>query len=136
MAARRETVFRVHRQPGDCIFTLWLTVDGQGGDKGISFTEFYDYGPLGDDPGREYGYTAYGPYSALGTLVGFLEGRLGWAREGSLEDRLVACFAEFVVRGELGDGQALKSNYARVLAWFEAAGVPAASDTWFWMNSD
>ena len=48
----------------------------------------------------------------------------------------MSCFTELVARGKLGEGRALKFNYEQVLAWFEAAGVPAASDTWSWVDSD
>ncbi|MDT5013904.1 MAG: hypothetical protein QOD39_64 [Mycobacterium sp.] len=136
MAARRETLLSVHRQPTDCIFKLLLTLDPDGGDRGVSFSEYYDYGPLGDDAGREYAYTAYAPYSALEALVGFFEGLVGEVGEGAADGRLVDCFTRLVARGELADGTVLKGNFEKVLAWFEAAGVPAASDTWFWMNSD
>lgn len=136
MAVRRETLLNVRRQPTDCIFKLLLTLDPEAGDRGVSFSEYYDYGPLGDDAGREYAYTAYAPYSAMEALVAFFEAHLGQGGQGAADGRLVDCFTRLVARGELADGPALKVNFEKVQEWFEAAGVPAASDTWFWMNSD
>ncbi|WP_112246817.1 hypothetical protein [Kribbella monticola] len=91
---------------------------------------------MADDAGREYGYTAYSPYSSIAALTTFLERHLDHIAPGDTpEEQLVWCFTELVARGELREDRPLQFNYSQVLAWFEAAGVPAASDTWSWMNS-
>ncbi|WP_433166629.1 hypothetical protein [Kribbella sp. CA-247076] len=123
---RRETLLRVHRENG-CIFTLTLILDPSGGDRGITFTEFYDYGPRGDDPGREYGYSVHAPYDALDVLADHYAPDAA----GPAEDRLVAA-----LRTALHDGDrlTLKGNQHRVLEGFEAAGVPATTSVWSWIN--
>ncbi|MFK4087713.1 hypothetical protein ACI2LF_26620 [Kribbella sp. NPDC020789] len=127
----RATLLRVHRE-SDCIFKLILVIDPERGSEGIVFTEFYDYGPLGDDPGREYGYSVQAPYAVLDVLAdAYSPGIAGPARE-----RLAGGLATLVDEGVLGDGMALKVNQAKVLAGFQAAGVPVTTSTWFWMNSD
>jgi hypothetical protein len=127
----QATLLRVHRE-SDCIFKLTLTIDPERGAKGIVFTEFYDYGPLGDDPGREYGYSVLAPYADLDVRAdAYPPGIAGPARE-----RLAGGLATLVDDGVLGDGLALKGNQEKVLAGFLAAGVPATTDIWFWMNSD
>jgi hypothetical protein len=127
--ARRETLLRVHRQ-NHCVFTLTLVIDPEGGDKGVTFTEFYDYGPLGDDPGREYGYSVHAPYDALDALADF------YARDadGTAADRLVEALRTLVREGVLGDRLALKGNQHRVLEGFELAGVAATTSVWSWIN--
>ncbi|WP_405056254.1 hypothetical protein OG474_26370 [Kribbella sp. NBC_01505] len=126
----RATLLRVHRE-SDCIFKLTLLVDPERGAEGIVFTEFYDYGPLGDDPGREYGYSVQAPYAVLDVLAdAYSPGIAGPARQ-----RLAGGLATLVDEGVLGDGLALKGNQEKVLAGFQAAGVPAKTSTWFWMNS-
>ncbi|MFF0269452.1 hypothetical protein [Kribbella sp. NPDC004536] len=125
---RRETLLRVHR-PNDCIFTLSLTIDPA---KDIMFTEFYDYGPSGDDPGREYGYSVHAPYDALKTLAdAYAPGS-----EGPAKDRLIDAFKHLIASGELGDHLPLKTNQELVQRAFEAAGVMTAADTWVWHNSE
>ncbi|MFF0344303.1 hypothetical protein [Kribbella sp. NPDC004875] len=131
-SAWRETLLRVHRQPNDCIFTLSLTIDPADRDKGITFTEFYDYGPSGDDPGREYGYSVHAPYDALDTLAN----AYAPGTQGPAQDRLVNAFKDLVATGELGDQRVLKANQETVLRGFEAAGVTATPDVWVWLNSD
>ncbi|TDD58406.1 hypothetical protein E1263_19505 [Kribbella antibiotica] len=127
----RATLLRVHRE-SDCVFTLTLLIDPDRGAEGIVFTEFYDYGPLGDDPGREYGYSVQAPYAVLDILAdAYSPGIAGPARE-----RLAGALATLVDQGVLGDGLALKENQARVLTGFQTAGVPAKANTWFWMNSE
>jgi hypothetical protein len=91
---------------------------------------------LADDPGREYGYTVHAPYEALPRLVEFFARRAGNSSAGSLQVRLIDCLAALIADGELGDDLPLRENHLRVAAWFEAAGVPAATDTWSWINSD
>ncbi|HZX07782.1 hypothetical protein, partial [Kribbella sp.] len=130
-SAWRETLLRVHR-PNDCIFTLSLTLDPDARDKGITFTEFYDYGPSGDDPGREYGYSVQAPYAALDVLADtYAPGMTGTARE-----RLIGAFRDLVAKGVLGDGKALQANRDLVLRDFTAAGVEAVEDVWVWFNSE
>ncbi|GAA2839979.1 hypothetical protein [Kribbella solani] len=130
-SAWRETLLRVHR-PNDCIFTLTLTIDPDARAKGILFTEFYDYGPSGDDPGREYGYSVHAPYADLDVLAdAYAPGTAGPAPE-----RLIGAFKDLVAAGVLGDGMALKANQAVVLRDFRAAGVDATPDVWVWLNSD
>ncbi|MFG1814975.1 hypothetical protein ACGFIF_14495 [Kribbella sp. NPDC049174] len=123
---RRETLLRVHRDNG-CIFTLTLTLDPEGGDRGITFTEFYDYGPLGDDPGREYGYSVHAPYDAMETLAD----HYALDAPGSAADRLVEALRTLV---QDGDRLGLKGNQHRVLEGFEVAGVPATTSVWSWIN--
>ncbi|HEY3507649.1 hypothetical protein [Kribbella sp. NPDC051137] len=130
-SAWRETLLRVHRQPGDCIFTLSLTIDPDRAAEGITFTEFYDYGPSGDDPGREYGYGVHAPYDALEALADAYN-----PGDGPAQDRLISAFRDLVAAGVLGDGKALQVNQDVVLRGFEAAGVPVTTDTWVWLNSD
>jgi len=131
-SAWRETLLKVHRQSNDCIFTLSLTIDPEQGDKGITFTEFYDYGPRGDDPGREYGYSVHAPYDALRVLAdAYAPGT-----EGSAQDRLVDAFKRLVTQGVLADGLALKANQEFVFRGFETAGVDATTSIWTWFNSD
>ncbi|TCO46996.1 hypothetical protein EV646_106235 [Kribbella antiqua] len=127
--AQRETLLRVQRDDG-CIFTLTLTLDPEGGERGITFTEFYDYGPLGDDPGREYGYSVHAPYDALDALADF------YAKDaaGSAADRLVEALQTLVREGVLGDRLALKGNQHRVLEGFELAGVAPTTSVWSWIN--
>ncbi|MGW1343077.1 hypothetical protein ACWCOV_18640 [Kribbella sp. NPDC002412] len=124
--ARRETLLRVERANG-CIFTLTLTLDPEGGERGITFTEFYDYGPLGDDPGREYGYSVHAPYDALDALADHYAPGV----PGSAADRLVDS-----LRALLSDGDrlGLKGNQHRVLEGFELAGVAATTSVWSWIN--
>ncbi|GAA1577257.1 hypothetical protein GCM10009804_37320 [Kribbella hippodromi] len=130
-SAWRETLLRVHR-PNDCIFTLTLTIDPDARDKGILFTEFYDYGPSGDDPGREYGYSVHAPYAALEVLAdAYAPGA-----DGPAPERLINAFKDLVATGVLGDGMALKTNQAIVLRDFQAAGIDATPDVWVWLNSD
>jgi hypothetical protein len=131
-SAWRETLLRVYRQPNDCTFTLSLTIDPEGGDKGIVFSEFYEYLPRGDDPGREYAYGVQAPYDALEALAN----AYAPGTDGPPQDRLVSAFKSLVATGELGDGMALKANRELVLRSFEAAGVPATPDVWVWHNSD
>ncbi|MGW7686274.1 hypothetical protein ACWGID_36355 [Kribbella sp. NPDC054772] len=131
-SAWRETLLRVHRQPSDCIFTLSLTIDPADRAKGITFTEFYDYGPSGDDPGREYGYSVHAPYDALDTLAN----AYAPGTDGPTQDRLVNAFKDLVATGQLGDQRVLKANQQAVLQGFETAGVPATPDVWVWLNSD
>ena len=81
---------------------------------------------------EEYGYSVQAPYDVLGVLAdAYSPGTDGDARE-----RLARGLAALVSAGVLGDGLALKENQAAVLAGFQAAGVPAKTSTWFWMNSD
>jgi hypothetical protein len=127
----RATLLRVHRE-SDCIFTLTLVIDPERGAEGITFTEFYDYGPIEDDPGREYGYSVQAPYAVLDVLAdAYSPGIAGPARE-----RLAGGLATLVDDGVLGNGLPLQGNQAKVLAGFQAAGAPAKTSTWFWMNSD
>ncbi|GAA1615971.1 hypothetical protein GCM10009789_82530 [Kribbella sancticallisti] len=132
----QTTLLKVHRRRNDCVFSLRVTLDPERGDEGIRFTEFYDYLPLADDPGREYGYTVHAPYDALPRLVDFLEESTGSNPAGSLQTRLIDCFAALIAEGELGDGLPLRENHLRVAGWFEAAGVPADTETWSWINSE
>lgn len=124
----------VHRDRTDCIFTLTVSLDPDGEHEGIGLGEKYDYLARGDDAGREYAYTTYAPYSSLERLVGYFE--KADAREGDLEDRLIACFADLVARRQLGDHLPIEVNHDRAADWFEAAGVTAKKSTWSWFNSD
>jgi hypothetical protein len=123
---RRETLLRVHR-PDGCLFTLTLILDPEGGERGITFTEFYDYGPLGDDPGREYGYSVHAPYDALDTLAD----HYAPDAKGTPADRLVEA-----LRTALHDGDrlGLKGCQRRVLEGFQVAGVAATTSVWSWIN--
>jgi hypothetical protein len=123
---RRETLLRVHRDNG-CIFTLTLILDPEGGERGITFTEFYDYGPSGDDPGREYGYSVHAPYDALDTLADY------YARDapGSAADRLVEALRTLL---QDGDRLGLKGSQRRVLEGFQVAGVAATTSVWSWIH--
>ncbi len=135
----QTTLLRVHRQRNDCVFSLRVTLDPERGAEGIRFTEFYDYLPLADDPGREYGYTVHAPYESLPALVAFLDDYLGQSGEtdaASLQTRLIDSLSTLIARGELGDSLPLRENHLRVARWFEAAGVPADTETWSWINSD
>ena len=132
----QTTLLRVHRQRNDCVFSLRVTLDPERGTEGIRFTEFYDYLPLADDPGREYGYTVHAPYESLATLVDFLDDYLGRSGTGSPQARLIDSFGALISRGELGDDLPLRENHLQVARWFEAAGVPADTETWSWINSD
>lgn len=124
----------VHRDRTDCIFTLTVSLDPDGEHEGIGLGEKYDYLARGDDAGREYAYTTYAPYSSLERLVGYFE--KDDVREGDLEDRLIACFADLVARRQLGDHLPIEVNHDRAADWFEAAGVTAKKSTWSWFNSD
>jgi hypothetical protein len=130
--AVRETLLKVHRERNDCLFTLTLALDPDRGDQGVTFTEFYDYGPLGDDPGREYGYNVHAPYAALPVLAD----AYAPTSSGSPADRLIAAFHHLIGQGQLGDGQPLQANQEYVLTGFRQAGVPATTSTWSWINSD
>jgi hypothetical protein len=132
----QTTLLRVHRQRNDCVFSLRVTLDPERGAEGIRFTEFYDYLPLADDPGREYGYTVHAPYESLPALVDFLDDHLGQTGTGSPQSRLIESFSTLISRGELGDNLPLRENHLRVARWFEAAGVPADTETWSWINSE
>lgn len=132
----QTTLLRVHRRRNDCLFTLRVTLDPERGAEGIRFTEFYDYLPLADDPGREYGYTVHAPYAALLTIVNFFDEHLGRTHPGSPQARLIESFSEVISRGELGDNLALRENHLQVARWFAAAGVPSDTETWNWVNSD
>ncbi|MEV5965783.1 hypothetical protein AB0L70_28710 [Kribbella sp. NPDC051952] len=128
MTVRREELLRVHRMPSDCIFKLTLTIDADR----ITFTEFYDYGPRGDDPGREYGYSVHAPYDALDQLADVYAP----GTEGPAADRLVRAFNHLITEGVLGDGRGLKINQTKVFEGFEAAGVEPTTSVWSWINSD
>jgi hypothetical protein len=128
----RETLLHVHRDRSDCFFTLSLTFDPKDAEKGITFTEFYDYGAIGDDPGREYGYSVHAPYDALETLADAYAPDVS----GSAQDRLIAAFKSLVAEDVLGDGRALEANQELVQQGFEAAGVATTTSTWSWINSD
>jgi hypothetical protein len=132
----QTTLLRVHRQRNDCIFTLRVTLDPERGPEGIRFTEFYDYLPLADDPGREYGYTVHAPYESLLTLVDFFDRHLERSSHGSPQSRLIDDLSALISRGELGDALPLRENHLRVATWFETAGVPVDTETWTWVNSD
>jgi hypothetical protein len=123
---RRETLLRVHRDNG-CTFTLTLILDPDGGDRGITFTEFYDYGPSGDDPGREYGYSVHAPYDALDVLANHYAPDAA----GPADDRLVDA-----LRTALHDGDrlGLKGNQRRVFEGFQVAGVEPTTSVWSWIN--
>ncbi|MGW6276534.1 hypothetical protein [Kribbella sp. NPDC055071] len=133
MTIRRETLLRARRMPDDCIFTLSLTFDPTRAAEGITFTEFYDYGPTGaDDAGREYGYSVHAPYGALGTLAeAYAPGA-----DGPAEDRLLNAFKALVVEGVLADGLRAQACTSVVLRGFIEAGVEATTSDWFWVNSD
>ncbi|MEU4291702.1 hypothetical protein AB0E63_26030 [Kribbella sp. NPDC026596] len=131
-SAWRETLLKVRRAGNDCIFTLSLTFDPKEGDKGITFTEFYDYLPIGEDPGREYGYSVHAPYDALDTLANAYAPGV----DGPAQDRLVGAFKSLVTQGVLADGMALEANQELVLHGFEAAGVESTTSVWSWINSD
>ncbi|ADB30765.1 hypothetical protein Kfla_1670 [Kribbella flavida DSM 17836] len=133
---RRELLLEVRRTRNDCVFGLRLTLDAQRGERGIAFAESYDYLPLPGDPGREYIYSVYAPYDALGPLTAYFEQLLGQTFDGTPADRFVACFHALVAAGELGDNLALQENHRRVATWCEAAGIPAESETFSWINSD
>ncbi|WP_328992829.1 hypothetical protein OG394_01085 [Kribbella sp. NBC_01245] len=124
----------VHRDRTNCIFTLTVSLDPDGEHEGIGLGEKYDYLATRNDAGREYAYTTYAPYSSLERLVGYFE--KDDVREGELEERLIACFADLVARGELGEQLPIEANHERAAAWFAAAGVPAKKSTWSWINSD
>ncbi|GAA0627855.1 hypothetical protein HPO96_36565 [Kribbella sandramycini] len=126
----RATLLRADR-PSDCLFRLTLLVDPSRGAEGVVFTEFYDYAPLGTDPGREYGYSVNAPYDALDVLADAYSPGDGPARE-----RLADGLATLVMQGVLGNNLPLKGNQAKVLEGFLAAGVTATKSNWFWMNSD
>jgi hypothetical protein len=127
-----ETLLSVHRADRGCIFTLTLVLDPEAGDKGITFTEFYDYGPRGDDPGREYGYSVHALYDALGVLAdAYAPGT-----DGTPAERLAGAFKAMVQAGVLGDDMPLKANRQRVSQGFAAAGVSATTSSWSWFNSD
>ncbi|TDD16270.1 hypothetical protein E1218_30095 [Kribbella turkmenica] len=123
---RRETLLRVRRE-NSCVFTLTLILDPDGGERGITFTEFYDYGPLGDDPGREYGYSVHAPYDTLDALAN----HYAPDAPGPAADRLAEG-----LRTALHDGDrlGLKGSQHRVLEGFELAGVPATTSIWSWIN--
>jgi hypothetical protein len=123
---RRETLLRVHRDNG-CIFTLTLILDPEGGEHGVTFTEFYDYLPSGDDPGREYGYSVHAPYDALDILADY------YARDapGSAADRLTEALRTLL---QDGDRLGLKGSQRRVLEGFQVAGVAATTSVWSWIH--
>lgn len=135
-ATRIEQLLSVHRVQTRCVFTLTLSFNP--GDRGISFTEFYDYLPVPGDAGREYGYGVRTPYASLPILVDFFEARLGGTAEasGELADRLTACFRDLIASGELGNDLPLRENNGRVTGWFAEAGVTFEPTDWFWFNSD
>jgi hypothetical protein len=132
--ARREEVLRVYRPSTDCVFELVLVMDASvTGDRGIVFSESYEYLPQSGDAGREYGYSVRTPYASLPALVDQLEAVPG---EGDLEERLSRCFARLVETGELGGALELQVARDRVAARFVAAGVPAVTDSSSWISSD
>ncbi|MEV8375677.1 hypothetical protein AB0P21_23275 [Kribbella sp. NPDC056861] len=130
--AVRETLLKVHRERNGCLFTLTVAIEPDRGDQAVTFTEFYDYGPLGDDPGREYGYSVHAPYAALPLLAD----AYAPTSSGSPEHRLISAFRLLIEQGQLGDGQPLQANQQSVLTWFQQAGVAATTSTWSWINSD
>lgn len=130
-SAWRETLLNVYRDRTGCTFTLTLVLDPEAGDKGITFTEFYDYWPRDDDPGREYGYSVHAPYDALELLAD----AYAPATDGTPPERLADAFKAMVGAGVLGDGMPLKANRQRVLQDFESAGVTATTSGWSWFNS-
>ncbi|TWD82208.1 hypothetical protein FB561_3336 [Kribbella amoyensis] len=133
---RRETLVEVRRTRNDCVFGLRVTLEPERGDHGIAFAESYDYLPLAGDPGREYIYSVYAAYDALGPLVVYFEGKLGQTFAGDPADQLVGAFHALVAAGELGDELPLQENHRRVAEWCDQAGVPAETETWFWFNAD
>ncbi|HEX6685115.1 MAG TPA: hypothetical protein VF062_20160 [Candidatus Limnocylindrales bacterium] len=140
--ARSDTLVRSYRKPTDCIFQLRLVMDPDEGGRGITFWEEYVYLPRAGDGGNEYYYGIRTPYASLNTLTAFFETHTGSTPEGSaqpsaqLEDRLAACFAQLVARGELADGQPLRAGRDRVTAWFAQAGIPAEPVDDVWISMD
>lgn len=132
--ARKEQVLKVYRAGTDCLFELVLVMDASAtGDRGIVFSEKYEYLPQSGDAGREYSYSVRTPYTSLGALVAHLETAPG---EGELEGRLTGCFRQLAEAGELTGELGLEVARDRVAARFVEAGVPAVTDSSFWINSD
>lgn len=135
---RDEPLLEVWREGGGCAFTLRLRLDPVGPDKGIWFTEEYDYVSRGGMGSREDFYTVRTPYASLAALVAYFEERGVGTPDPAAdpEDRLVAALARLVATGELADGLPIAVNQSRVAAWFAEAGVPARTDHSVWMSMD
>jgi hypothetical protein len=148
---RRERTYRllrVYRRGTDCNFTLSLSLNtrtayGSGGSAPVQFTaatfrEYYDYLPQGGDAGREYGYSAAIPELPAVELAERFEDRLGVPppADAHLDERLVACFAELVARGELADGLPIEANRDRIAELVTAIGLPVRTDSSHWINSE
>jgi hypothetical protein len=132
--ARKEQVLKTYRSGTDCLFELVLVMDASvTGDRGIVFSEKYEYLPQSGDAGREYSYSVRTPYTSLPALVAQLETTPG---EGDLEERLARCFRQLAGAGELTGELGLEVARDRVAARFVAAGVPAVTDSSSWFNSD
>ncbi|WP_283139649.1 hypothetical protein [Rhizohabitans arisaemae] len=135
---RSKTLLSSHRREAGRYFDLRLHVNPDDARRGISFEEEYEYMSRPGDGGGEYRYVVHTPYSSLPALVRFFESRTGRVAEPSedLEDRLTACMALLVERGDLEDGIAIKENRDRVAGWFTEAGVPTESDESHWFSMD
>lgn len=130
---RHIELVSVHRERTDCVFSLKVHLDPDDERKGIGLSETYDYLPSKSDPGREYAYSAYAPYSALERLVTHLEA--GAPGDGELEQRLIDRLAARVDSGDLGAHLPIEANHDRAAEWFEQAGVPVEKENWSWFNS-
>ena len=132
--ARTEQILKLHRRASDCLFELVLIMDASApAERGIVFREKYEYLPQVGDAGREYSYSVTTPYTSLPGLLAHLETHPG---DGDLEERLTRCFEQLVKAGVLTGDLAIEAARDRVAALFVEAGVPAVTDSSFWINSD
>lgn len=123
---RRETLLRVPLD-GDRLVSVSVSIDAFS--KEIGFQEGYG---RADDQWGDALYHLHLPWSSAGTLLSWLETRLGRQDEQlSIDDRLVRCFEALAARGELTPGRPMAVR-DRVAGWLTAAGIEFKSwgDDW------
>jgi hypothetical protein len=114
---RRETLLEVPLD-GDRLLSLSFSIDAYS--KELHFQEGYG---SADNRWRDALYQLHIPYSSAGTLLTWLETRLGERADHlSVDDRLVGCFQALAARGDLAPGRpmAVRDRFA---GWLTAAGV-------------
>jgi len=130
---KQEThqLVRRSRQDSGSFFSLSVTLD-EGGC--LIFHEEYDYGPRGDDEGREYHYYLTIPathfQAALRVFAQQYERDVPAVVAGA-DEALLECLRRLVVHG-LGSSERLNAAITTLQRWLNQAGIPYQLSHYVW----
>jgi hypothetical protein len=133
---KRHQLLHHDRAASGGTLTLSLTFGAGPAQDEIDFTEFYDYAPRPDSPGREYAYSVYVAGRHLAAIVAALAGqrRSPTAPGPATEDGLVGCLLGLIDEGRLGGQLAIEENVRALCGWLDAAGIPYRQGRWGWWS--